>query len=98
MEVTRSRFRLAAPVTAVILGALGLALIAAWVLLICLTRDLRASKNGLAPAFALACGLLGVLVARRQPRNPEGWLLLGLAVGVMAVLAGGLYAVLDYRT
>jgi hypothetical protein len=46
MEVTRSRFRLAAPVTAVILGALGLALIAAWVLLICLTRDLRASKTG----------------------------------------------------
>jgi hypothetical protein len=97
MEVTRSRFRLAAPVTAVILGALGLALIAAWVLLICLTRDLRASKNGLAPAFALACGLLGVLVARRQPRNPEGWLLLSLGIVVITVFDSGLYAVLDYR-
>ena len=97
MEVTRSRFRLSAPVTAVVLGALGLALIAAWVLLTCLTSDLRASKEGLAPAFALACGLLGVLVARRQPRNPEGWLLLSLGIVVITAFDSGLYAVLDYR-
>ncbi|MFY9776970.1 MAG: hypothetical protein WAK28_20565 [Trebonia sp.] len=97
MQVTGSRFRLAAPVTAGVLGALCLALIAAWVLLACLTRDLRASKEGLAPAFALACGLLGVLVARRQPRNPEGWLLLGLGIVVITVFDSGLYAVLDYR-
>jgi hypothetical protein len=38
-----------------------------------------------------------VLVARRQPRNAEGWLLLGLAAGVMVVLDSGLYTVLDYR-
>ena len=91
------RFRLASPVTAVVLGALGLALIAAWVPLACLTRDLQASREGLAPAFALACGLLGMLVARRQPRNPEGWLLLGLGIGVITVVDSGLYAVLDYR-
>ena len=47
--------------------------------------------------FALACGLLGMLVVRRQPRNPEGWLLLGPAVWVMVVLDSGLYAVFDYR-
>ena len=76
---------------------LGLALIAAWVPLTYLTRDPQATRDGFAPAFALACGLLGLLVARRQPRNLEGWLLLGLAVGVIAVLDGGLYAVLDYR-
>jgi hypothetical protein len=45
----------------------------------------------------LACGLLGFLVVRRQPRNPEGWLLLGVAVCGMAVIDTGLYAVLDYR-
>jgi hypothetical protein len=90
-------FRLAAPVTAVILGALGLALIAAWVLLVCLTRDLRASKEGLAPVFALVCGLLGVLVARRQPRNPEGWLLLGMGIAVITAFDSGQYAVLAYR-
>ena len=36
-------------------------------------------------------------MARRQPRNPEGWLLLGVAAGVFAVVDSGLYAVLDYR-
>jgi len=96
-EVAGRRFRLASPVTAAVLGALGLALIAAWVPLTYLTRDPQATRDGFAPAFALACASLGLLVARRQPRNLEGWLLLGLAVGVIAVLDGGLYAVLDYR-
>jgi uncharacterized membrane protein len=91
------RLRLASPTTAVVLGGLGAALVAAWVPLIYLTRDLQAFRDGAAPAFALTCGLVGVLVARRQPRNPEGWLLLGLAVCVIAVLDSGLYAVLDYR-
>ena len=91
------RLRVASPVTAVLLGALGLVLIAVWVPLSYLTRDLQASRDGVVPAFALACGLLGMLVARRQPRNPEGWLLLGLAVGLMVTVDSGLYAVLDYR-
>jgi hypothetical protein len=95
-EVPVGRVRLAAPI-AVVLGALGLALIAAWVILTYLTRDLRASKEGLAPVLALACGLLGVLVARRQPRNPEGWVLLSLGIVVITVFDSGLYAVLDYR-
>ena len=91
------RLRVASPVTAVLLGALGLTLIAAWVPLTYLTGDLQASRDGAAAALALACGLLGMLVARRQPRNPEGWLLLSLAVGLIAVVDSGLYAVLDYR-
>jgi len=91
------RLRVASPVTAVLLGTLGLTLIAAWVPLTYLTGDLQASRDGTAPALALACGLLGTLVARRQPRNPEGWLLLSLAVGLIAVVDSGLYAVLDYR-
>jgi len=92
----RSGSRLAS-VTVAVLGALGLVLMAGWVLLAFLTRDLQASRDGAAVAFALACGLLGILVARRQPRNPEGWLLLAMAVGVIALLDSGLYAVLDYR-
>jgi F0F1-type ATP synthase assembly protein I len=96
-EVAGRRFRLASPPAAAVLGTLGLVLIATWVPLTYLTRDPQATRDGFAPAFALACGLLGLLVARRQPRNLEGWLLLGLAVGVIAVLDSGLYAVLDYR-
>ena len=85
------------PVTAVLLGALGLALIVAWVALTYLTGDVQASRDGAAPVFAVLGGLLGMLVARRQPRNPEGWLLLGVAVAVFAVVDSGLYAVLDYH-
>ena len=96
-EVAERGFRLASPATAAVLGTLGLVLIAAWAPLTYLTRDPQATRDGFAPAFALASGLLGLLVARRQPRNLEGWLLLGLAVGVIAVLDSGLYAVLDYR-
>jgi hypothetical protein len=88
-EVTESRFRLAS-VTVPALGALGLALIAAWVLLTSLTRDLQISRDGAAVAAGLVCGLVGMLVARRQARNPEGWLLLGVAVGVFVVLDSGL--------
>jgi hypothetical protein len=85
------------PVTAVLLGVLGLALIAAWAVLTYLTGDLQVSRDGTAPLLAVLVGLLGMLVARRQPRNPEGWLLLGLAAAVLAVVDSGLFAVLDYR-
>jgi hypothetical protein len=93
----RVRFRLAVPAAAVTVGIFGLVLLAAWALLSYVTGDIQASRDGVGAAFALVCGLLGVLVARRQPRNPEGWLLLGMAVGVMVTLDSGLYAVLDYR-
>jgi hypothetical protein len=40
---------------------------------------------------------VGVIVARRQPRNPMGWLLAGVGVLVMLANVGSLYALLDYR-
>jgi hypothetical protein len=96
-RVTRRRWRLASPAAAVVLGGLGLALLTAWLPLTFLTGDLQVSRDGAALAFALVCGLVGMLVARRQPRNPEGWLLLGGAVCGVALFDGGLYAVLDYH-
>ena len=94
--VAKSRFRLAS-VTLPVLGTLGVVLVAAWVGLALVTRDLQISRDGAAAAAGLVCGLVGMLVARRQHRNPEGWLLLGAAVGIFSVLDTGLYAVLDYR-
>ena len=79
------------------LGAAGLALIALSVPLTILTRDPQASRNGLGPAFALVCVLLGALIASRQARNPEGWILLSLALCLIALIDAGLYAVLDYH-
>jgi uncharacterized membrane protein YjjB (DUF3815 family) len=96
-DVAVRRFYLASSGTVVVLGVLGVALIAAWVALTYLTSDLQVSRDGAAPLLAMLVGLLGMLVARRQPRNPEGWLLLGLAVADLAVVDSGLYAVLDYR-
>ncbi len=40
---------------------------------------------------------VGFLVARRQPRNPIGWLLLLVPVGVLASIDAGPYSVLVYR-
>jgi hypothetical protein len=97
VDGARRRFRLATPATATAFGVLGLALAAVWGLLTYLTGDPQASRDGSASAFAVACGLVGVLVARRQPRNPEGWLLIGPAVAALAVVDSGLYAVLDYH-
>ena len=91
------RLRVASSVTAVLLGTLGLALLAAWVPLTYLTGDVQVSRDGAALVLAVGTGLLGLLVARRQPGNPEGWLLLGLAASFIAVVDSGLYAVLDYR-
>ena len=85
------------PALLVALGVLGLALLAAWVPLTYLTGDTQITRDGTALAFAVVCGLVGMLVARRQPWNPEGWLLLGPAVCALALFDAGLYGVLDYH-
>jgi hypothetical protein len=88
--------RLATPRTAVLLGALVLALAILVIPLILLAGASGSDSGGgefLAPAF----GVVGFLVAWRRPGNPLGWLLLG-AVGFL-VLSGdaGLYAVAAYQ-
>ena len=42
-------------------------------------------------------GLVGVVVARRQPRNPIGWSMLGAAFFIAVSGLGSAYSVLDYR-
>jgi hypothetical protein len=57
--------------------------------------DLVATAAG-AIVFALSFTAVGVVVARRDPRNPMGWLLLGVALAIeIGSLAPG-YAYLDY--
>jgi hypothetical protein len=97
-EVTARRFafRLASPATALLLGGLVLALVAALVPLGILARQSIGSGGDtfvLGPVF----GVVGFVVAWRRPRNPLGWLMLG-AVAFL-VLSGdpGAYAVADYR-
>jgi hypothetical protein len=95
-KVARS-FRLASPATATIIGALVLVLAVATTTLTGLAHQLtiRDVVSGL--VFVLIYGGVGVVVARRQPRNPVGWML--LIFTVLYLLAGGAsyYAVLHYR-
>ena len=83
---------------AVLSAGLVLLLFGVCVLLTALTRDLAASFSGVLPVGALLFAALGLVIARRQPRNAIGWLL--VASGLLSLLfsAAELYAVLAYRT
>jgi hypothetical protein len=47
--------------------------------------------------IAIPSAAVGVLVARRQPRNPNGWLLLGIAAAILLSTGAGAYSLLVYR-
>jgi len=47
--------------------------------------------------IAIPSAAVGVIVARRQPRNANGWLLLGIASAILLSTGAGLYSLLVYR-
>jgi hypothetical protein len=93
MTGARSSSRWALPVAAAAL----LALLATWVGLTVATGDLRVSQDGAMLVNVLVFGAVGVVVARRQPRNAVGWILIGVALVLLFNLETKLYSVLDYR-
>jgi hypothetical protein len=96
-EVAAPRFRLASPATAVVLGALALALMAVSVVLSVPAHEGSILQTGpVAPTVVFYAGV-GVVVARRQPRNSIGWILLSFIVLLLFSAAVGFYAVLYYR-
>ncbi len=48
-------------------------------------------------AIWVAFGLVGVIVAWHQPRNPMGWLLMGLTFLFALEALGAEYSIFDYR-
>jgi hypothetical protein len=48
-------------------------------------------------AFGLSFTAVGVVVARREPGNPMGWLLLGVALAIQVGSLAPAYGYLDYR-
>jgi hypothetical protein len=88
----------AAPVAAVALGVLSIAMGAATVVLDSIIH--QAGTGGpVADAFAVTAVIVpttavGTLLAARRPRNPIGWLILAIVIGQ---LPNSEYAVLDYR-
>jgi hypothetical protein len=89
-QITRRR-----PSAATMLGATILLLAAALVGLAFLARKPGYPLQPL--MIAMPSAAVGVLVARRQPRNPNGWLLLGIAVAILLSTGAGVYSLLVYR-
>jgi hypothetical protein len=92
------RFHLASPVSALVVGGLVLALIAADVPLARLAHQSMDSSGGSIPVWFLAAfGVVGFVVAWRKPGNPLGWIFLGgAAFGVISEDAS-FYTVAGYR-
>ena len=83
--------------TALAVGILTLLLALASVPLAVLDHRFRGSNTAAPDVFALIFAFVGVVIARRQPRNPIGWLLLAIALALADGPAAGSYALLAYR-
>jgi hypothetical protein len=97
-EATGRRFRLVptAKAMATVLGALMLVLAASSVALAYLAHDLTA-RSIVPPIIILIYAVVGVVVARHQPRNPVGRILLIAMVLFVFSSQAGSYALLHYR-
>jgi hypothetical protein len=89
--VAQRAARLASPGTALVLGVAALLLVAGAVPLAIVSQD---ASQGI---IVIPFGIVGYIVARRQPRNPIGWILLATTVGFLLSADGGTYAVLYYH-
>ena len=96
-EQAAARFRLASPLTATVLAVLSLMLLAGALVLSALTGQLSVLGSGPIVPVAVVYAAVGFVVARRQPGNPIGWILITwIAAFLLSGVAGG-YAALYYR-
>ena len=96
-EPAAARFRLASPVTATVLAVLSLMLLAGELVLSALTGQLSVLDSGPMVPVVVVYAAVGFVVARRQPGNPIGWILITwIVVFLLSGVAGG-YAALYYR-
>jgi hypothetical protein len=85
------RFRLASSRTALVLGVVAMLLVAAAV-------PLDLARHQVSQGIIIVpFGVVGYVVARRQPRNPIGWILLTMTLAFLLADDGGGYALLRYR-
>jgi hypothetical protein len=92
------RLRVVSVATALALVCLMLAMVVAeWPLADLAHQGANATTAGLPPWFWGPFGLVGFIVVWWRPRNPLGWVLVGLTVAGGLSEDGGLYAIADYR-
>ena len=96
-DVSGRRFALASPATANALGALVLVLLGVTVTLAVLIHQLTILNVATGLTIPMGYAAVGVVVARHQPRNPVGWILIFFVVLLLIPLNAGYYAVLRYR-
>jgi hypothetical protein len=79
----------------VVLGGIAVASLAAVIPLSVLAQLL--GEGVVALVIGVPCMAVGFVVARRQPRNPLGWLFLVIAIFLFVPTVGGDYAYLNYE-
>src|ERR1700745_3472423 len=94
--MTGLRSPLASPATAAALAVVVVLLAAAMIPLSVLARQ-NLLANAAQLAIGVPMGAVGFIVARRQPRNPIGWLLLAIPIGILLSLDAGPYVWLVYH-
>ena len=96
LDATARRFRLGSPrAWAGALSVLAVLSFAAAVLLSLLSQQL--DSGVIAAVIGVPCAVVGMVVSRRQPENPLGWLFLVIGVCLFLSTIGADYAVLAYR-
>jgi two-component system, NarL family, sensor kinase len=96
-RLSASRRRRAAPAAALALGVLVLVLTGTTLALSTLVHKGTWLDVATGLPFPLAYAGVGVIVARHQPRNPIGWILILFVVLFLISVDVGYYAVLRYR-
>jgi hypothetical protein len=81
----------------VAIAAAFLVFLAAAIALAAVTRDPWPINDGIALVVLTSYAVVGYVIARAEPRNPIGWIFLGLALFTMFDYVTRLYLVLDYR-
>jgi hypothetical protein len=90
------RPRVVRPGTAVAVGIVTVLMLAGAAVISTMTH--QPLFDGLSHVFVYLCfGLIGVIVAWHQPRNPMGWVLLGVLFFFILEALAGSYVALDYR-
>jgi hypothetical protein len=94
-SAARRRPRVVRPAAALVVGVLILVMLACVAVLTSAAHQFRFSDLGQVGLW-LSFGLVGVVVAWHQPRNPMGWVLLGVTFFFVLDALGNSYESLDY--
>jgi hypothetical protein len=95
-RTSRRHLHLATPGAALAIGVVTIAMVVCLAVISSVEHQVKLSGLGQVALF-LSFGVVGVIVAWHQPRNPMGWALLGVTFFFVLLSLATSYAYLDYR-